>query len=59
MQLCEIGNIDCVHAEGLAWLLSLLYSTRLVNGQSTWVSPMSHSLEQVFTDGQLQNASPR
>ena len=36
-------------AEGLAWLLSLLYSIRLVNGQSTQVTPMSHSLEEVCT----------
>ena len=46
-------------AEGLAWLLSLLYSTRLVNGQSTRVIPMSHSLEEVSTYGQLQDARPR
>ena len=48
-------------AEGLAWLLSLLYSTRLVNGQSTCtrVSPMSHSLEEVSTHGQLLDARPR
>ena len=54
MQLCKIGYID---AEGLAWILSLLYSTRLFNGQSTRVTPMSHSLEKVFTDGQLQDVS--
>ena len=28
MQVCKIGCIDCVHAKGLAWILSLLYSTR-------------------------------
>ena len=50
MQLCGSGCIDCVHAERLPWLLSLLYSPRSVNGQSTWVTPMSHWLE-VFTDG--------
>ena len=49
--------LDCVHAEGLAWLLSLLHSTRSVNGQNTQVTLMSHSLEQVFTDGQLQDVS--
>ena len=46
-------------AEGLAWLLSLSYSTRLVSGQSTRVTPMSHSLEEVSTHGQLQDARPR
>ena len=46
-------------AEGLAWLLSLLYSTRLVNGQSTRVTPMSHSLEEESTHGQLQDTRPR
>ena len=55
MQLCKI---DCAHAEGLALILSLLYSTHSVNGQSTRVIPMSHSLEKVFTHGQLQDASP-
>ena len=59
VQLCEIGHINCVHAKGHAWLLSLLYSTRSVNGQSTRVTPMSHSLKEVFTDGQLQDARPR
>ena len=51
--------IDCVHAEGLAWILSLLYSnsTRSVNGQSTRVTLTSHWLEKVFTHGQLQDAS--
>ena len=58
VQLCKIGYMDCVHAEGLAWILSLLYSTCPVNGQSTRVTPMSHSLEKVFTDGQLQDVSP-
>ena len=28
----KIGNIDCVHAEGLAWILSPLYFTHLVKG---------------------------
>ena len=28
----KIGNIDCVHVEGLAWILSPLYSTRSVKG---------------------------
>ena len=50
--------LDCVHAEGLAWVLLLLYSTRSVNVQSMRVTPMSHSLEKVFTDGQLHNVSP-
>ena len=50
--------LDCVHAEGLAWVLSLLYSTRSVNVQSMRVTPMSHSLEKVFTDGQLHDVSP-
>ena len=42
-----------------ACILSLLYSiaTRSVNGQSTRVTPMSHSLEKVFTDGQLQDVN--
>ena len=59
MQLCKNGYIDCVHAEGLAWILSLLYSTHSVNGQSMQVNPMSHSLEKVFIHGQIQDASPR
>ena len=58
MQVCKIGYVDCVHAEGLAWTLSLLYSARSVNGQSTRVTPMRHSLDKVFTHGQLQDASP-
>ena len=58
MQVCKIGYIDCVHAEGLAWILSLLYSTRSVNGQSTQVTPMRHSLDKVFTHSQLHDASP-
>ena len=37
-------------------LTIVLYSS--VNGQSTRVTPMSHSLEKVFTDGQLQDVSP-
>ena len=53
------GTYTLCAAEGLAWLLSLLYSTRLVNGQSTRVTPMSHSLEEVSTHGQLQDARLR
>ena len=51
VQVCKIGYIDCVHAEGFAWILSLLYSTRPVIGQSTRVTPMRHSLDKVFTHG--------
>ena len=58
MRLCKTGYMDCVHAEGIAWTLSLLYSTRSVNSQSTQVTPLSHLLEKVFTHGQLQDASP-
>ena len=43
-----------MRAEGVAWILSLLHSTCLVNGQSMRVTPMSHSLEKVFTDGQMK-----
>ena len=30
--VCKIGYIDCVPAEGLAWILSPLYSTHSVKG---------------------------
>ena len=49
MHLCKIGYIDCVHAKGLHgyshYCSYCSYSTCLVNGQSMWVTPMSHSLE--------------
>ena len=54
----RLVTLDCVHAEGLAWVLSLLYSTRSVNVQSMQVILMNHSLEKVFTNGQLHDVSP-
>ena len=53
------GTYTLCAAEGLAWLPSQLYSTRLVNGQSMRVTPMSHSLDEVSTHGQLQDTRPR
>ena len=56
--MCNCERLAILYAEGLAWLLSLLYSTRSVNGRCMRVTPMSYSIEKVFTDGQLQDVSP-
>ena len=55
----KIGKIDCVRVEGLAWLLSPLYSNSLGQGfrlckSSQWLT----CLEKAFTHGQLKDTSP-
>ena len=44
MLVCKIGYIDCVHTEGLAWILSLLYCTRSVNARSEYAGHPDETL---------------